>query len=212
MINNINKMAFFIALFVCGILPRISFGQNILNATDLSQIKVEKLSANDLKQIRAELDKNNTTLDAIEPALMAKGMSPTNYSLLKAKLQNDAPKTNVDIGSQIELKPIELNAEPIVNPKEFSSKIFGSEIFTNPALSFEPNSNMATPINYILGAGDELQIVIYGIQEFATQTVVSKEGKISIPNVGQFVVSGMSLEATNSLIKNLLNLTSCSTL
>ena len=81
------------------------------------------------------------------------------------------------------------------------SQLFGSEIFTNTSLSFEPNSNMATPSNYILGAGDELQIVIYGMQEYAGSATVSKEGKINIPIVGQVFVNGLTFEAAKTQIK-----------
>ena len=38
--------------------------------------------------------------------------------------------------------------------KEGKSKIFGHDIFNNEDLTFEPNMNIATPENYVLGPGD----------------------------------------------------------
>jgi protein involved in polysaccharide export with SLBB domain len=52
-----------------------------------------------------------------------------------------------------------------------------------------------------LGPGDELQISVYGIQEFTASIPVSVEGKVSIQNVGQISVSGMSIEAATQKIK-----------
>ena len=41
-------------------------------------------------------------------------------------------------------------------------QIFGHNIFTAENLTFEPNSNIATPTNYRLGPGDEVIIDIWG--------------------------------------------------
>jgi protein involved in polysaccharide export with SLBB domain len=79
--------------------------------------------------------------------------------------------------------------------------IFGSELFDNPTLNFEPDLKMATPINYVLGPGDKLEVSIYGIQQFDDTVPVSFEGKISIQNVGQITVAGMSIEAASQKIK-----------
>jgi protein involved in polysaccharide export with SLBB domain len=79
--------------------------------------------------------------------------------------------------------------------------IFGSQLFDNPTLNFEPNLKLATPVNYILGPGDELQVSVYGVQEFSSNFPVSVEGKVSIQNVGQISVSGMTIEAATQKIK-----------
>jgi protein involved in polysaccharide export with SLBB domain len=54
---------------------------------------------------------------------------------------------------------------------------------------------MATPVNYILGPGDELQVSVYGAVQYNASIPVSVEGKISIDYVGQ-LQAGMTIEAT----------------
>jgi protein involved in polysaccharide export with SLBB domain len=197
------KTVFIFVILIISIQSSNIFGQqSFLNTANFSQLKVEQLTTQQIQEIKSEMDRNNTSFDVMEKIAIAKGMSSTNYSLLKNRIENEAPNTNVELGSKIVNQPIELDIESQNNPKEFASKIFGSEIFSNPSLSFEPNSNMATPVNYILGKGDELQILIFGIQEFGAITTVSKEGKITIPNIGQLNVNGMTLEAATSMIKN----------
>ncbi len=44
-------------------------------------------------------------------------------------------------------------------------KVFGRDIFNNEELSFGPNMNIATPDNYVLGAGDAVLIDIYGASQ-----------------------------------------------
>jgi protein involved in polysaccharide export with SLBB domain len=74
-------------------------------------------------------------------------------------------------------------------------------LFDNPTLNFEPNLKLATPVNYIVGPGDELQITVYGVQEFSASSP-SVEGKISIQNVGEISVSGMKIEAATQKIES----------
>jgi len=43
---------------------------------------------------------------------------------------------------------------------EANLKVFGRDIFNNKLLTFEPNMNIATPQNYVLGPGDEVNVDI----------------------------------------------------
>jgi protein involved in polysaccharide export with SLBB domain len=177
------------------------FSQNFLSTTDFTKLEAQNLSDQEIQQIRDEMNKKNISIETVENIAISKGMSPANFNILKSKIEFETPKSNVENGTSIPLNPIAMDAESQNNPRAFKSQIFGSDLFTNPSLSFEPNSNMATPMNYILGTGDELQIVIYGIQEYAVGVHVSKEGKITIPNVGQLSVNGMTFEAASVVIK-----------
>jgi protein involved in polysaccharide export with SLBB domain len=56
-------------------------------------------------------------------------------------------------------------------------------------------------MNYILGPGDELQVSVYGVQEYNASIPVSVEGKVSIQYVGEISVSGISIEAATQKIK-----------
>ena len=80
--------------------------------------------------------------------------------------------------------------------------VFGSDLFEKPILNFEPNLKMATPLHYILGPGDELQVSVYGVQEFSASLPVTVEGKVLIKYVGQLSVIGMTVEAATKKIKS----------
>jgi len=80
---------------------------------------------------------------------------------------------------------------PFVN---LMPKVFGSELFNNPRLSFEPNLRMATPLNYQIGPDDELIIVIFGFSEQSYKIKVSPEGHVRIPNLGPVQVAGLTVE------------------
>ena len=54
-----------------------------------------------------------------------------------------------------------------------AQQIFGHNIFTNANLTFEPNVNVATPINYRLGPGDEVIIDVWGASETTIRQTIS---------------------------------------
>ena len=180
--------------------------QDLLKSADLSTLKVDNLTEADLSKIKAQLQSNNMTLDQAEPMALAKGMSATEFAKLKERLVTlSSKKEAVENEDASDKESFGRKQDKIVNTKikdSINALIFGSELFDNPTLNFEPNLKLATPVNYILGPGDELQVAVYGVQEYNANVTVSEEGKISIQYVGQLAVSGMTIEAATQKIKN----------
>ena len=77
-------------------------------------------------------------------------------------------------------------------------KIFGRDMFTNQNLSFEPNSNIATPANYRLGPGDEIIIDIWGDAADVIRQTISPEGSILVEKLGPVYFSGMTIKEANA--------------
>ncbi|WP_367757288.1 SLBB domain-containing protein [Flavobacterium sp. WC2430] len=182
--------------------------QDLFKAQDLSTIKVDYLSDSDIAKIKAQLQSNNVSIEQAEPMALSKGMPASEFAKLKIRLGEHSSLSNLDkkngLKGELEAKEITREQDKIVNKKvkdTINSLIFGSELFDNPTLNFEPNLKLATPMNYILGPGDELQLSVYGVQEFNTTIPVSFEGKVNIQYVGEIPVSGMTIEAATQKIK-----------
>ena len=79
--------------------------------------------------------------------------------------------------------------------------VFGREIFSDKNLTFEPDLNMPTPKNYVLSAGDELLINVWGDSELNLKLSISPDGTILIPNVGPVSLSGLTIEAAENRIR-----------
>lgn len=90
-----------------------------------------------------------------------------------------------------------------VMPEE-GPKVFGRDIFRNEMISFEPNMNIATPSNYVLGAGDVLYIDVYGASQSSIEVEVSPDGKIVVEDYGPISVGGMNIDAASRRIKSKL--------
>lgn len=81
-------------------------------------------------------------------------------------------------------------------------KIFGHDIFRRGGISFEPNMNIATPQNYVLGPGDQVIVDIYGASQKTLQLTVSPEGEITVPGYGPIYVQGMSVASAQAKIRS----------
>lgn len=91
-----------------------------------------------------------------------------------------------------------------VKPEETGKKVFGRDIFNNKNLSFEPQMNIATPQNYVIGPGDELIIDIYGATQESNALTVSPDGDVVVPDFGPIHVSGLTMSAAQSRIRSKL--------
>ena len=176
-----------------------SFGQEFLKGKDLSQIKAAQFSEAEIAQIGKELKANQMTLEQAEPLALAKGMSATEFMQLKVRLQS-----NTTVPTEVKEEQKKPAAIITQDGSVLASKnvaVFGSELFTSKSLSFEPNQNMPTPPNYVLGPGDQLDINVYGVQQFNYSATISKNGTINIPNVGEVFLSGLAFEAAKNKLQ-----------
>ena len=209
-----RKIITVVVLFIAFFQSTTAVAQDLLKSSDLSTLKVDYLSDSDIAKIKIQLQTNNVTIEQAEPMALSKGMSATEFAKLKERLAMSATPSAVvkkdknDSDSEDSATDKEdafgRKQEKIVNTKvkdSLNALVFGSELFDTPTLNFEPNLKLATPMNYILGPGDELQVSVYGVQEFNASIPVSIEGKVTIQYVGQIAVSGMTIEAATQKIR-----------
>lgn len=82
-----------------------------------------------------------------------------------------------------------------------SVKVFGRDIFNKKNLTFAPSMTIATPPNYVLNAGDEVIVTVWGAAEGSYSLVVTPEGNIAIPSVGLIHVGGLTVAQAETRIK-----------
>lgn len=83
-------------------------------------------------------------------------------------------------------------------------KVFGRSIFNNDDLSFEPNMNIATPSNYVLGPGDAILIDIYGASQKTIEGKISPDGYLVVEDYGPIQLAGMTVEQANNHVQSVL--------
>lgn len=209
---------FFLSLVILFLSVNVH-AQDILKGKDLSQVRVDMLSDADITKLKTQLNSAGLTIEQTEQQALQKGMSPAEFEKLKKRLSDSGNKDNKGAGKLKTTGKIKPSSEKVDNSSDsldsekykekplkplINPLIFGSELYTSVAPSFEPNLNMATPSNYVLGPDDQVLVSVYGVQEYNGDLLVSAEGNISIPNVGLIKVGGLSIEAATQKMKTIM--------
>ena len=82
--------------------------------------------------------------------------------------------------------------------------VFGRNIFTSNNLTFAPSANLPTPVNYVLGPGDEVIIDIWGTNQASIRQTISPDGTINIPDIGMVNLNGMTVKEADSYMRRKL--------
>ena len=93
----------------------------------------------------------------------------------------------------------------IFKEESIEDQVFGRNIFNTNNLTFEPSTNLPTPSNYRLGAGDQVIIDIWGTSQVSIQETISPDGAISIENLGLVFLNGMTVNQATSYLRKELN-------
>lgn len=83
-----------------------------------------------------------------------------------------------------------------------TERVYGQSFFSSQNLTFAPNMNMPTPANYVLGAGDEILIDIWGDSELNLRYTIAPDGHITVPGLGRIQLSGMNVQQAESRIRS----------
>jgi polysaccharide export outer membrane protein len=109
------------------------------------------------------------------------------------RLQADPELREFDIGLiRLPLKKIGTEA----------LKPFGYDLFDRAPSTFAPVTNVPVPTEYIVGAGDQLEVQLYGNQNRTLRLTVGRDGRINFPELGPISVSGQRFTAVQSSIES----------
>ena len=200
------------ALFLL-IIPAIVLAQDI-SGVDFNNLRSDDLSDQQVVQLFQRMEAQGLTVSEVETIARARGMNPVEINKLKARLSQIQLNQGNRADNQTGVTRLRSTTNPVQEEEPadtlglflepIKSQVFGSDIFTNQRLSFEPSLNVPTPKNYTLGPGDELIIDIWGAAENTYQLTISPEGSVSIPNLGPVFVQGLTIEeASNRLLAKL---------
>ncbi|EOZ92023.1 putative polysialic acid transport protein [Indibacter alkaliphilus LW1] len=188
---------------------------------DIASIRVDELSDSQIRELvkRAE----EAGISDVELIQMAKlrGLPEDEAEKLERRIQDlelsstssrsrataskREPRRQIDI-SEISQNIFRFQQDGLQSLEEKESRVFGAELFYNKnrRLSFEPSLNIATPKNYVLGAGDMVYVDIYGESEQYYEATVNADGFMILDNIGPISVSGKTIEEATGIIRNRL--------
>ncbi|MCA0396442.1 MAG: SLBB domain-containing protein [Bacteroidetes bacterium] len=183
--------------------------------SDLSKVKASQFTDDQLRSMVTQARARGLTFEAVQEQLEQRGMTSSEIELLKERISdlglNDDDNLTEDSvlngSNQSRRKSSAVRKgnqklKLLAEKKEIT--VFGSDLFLNSDLSFEPDLRMATPKNYVIGPEDQLSLNIYGVNMSQQNVTVTPEGTVNIKYAGVVNVNGMTIESATNVLREKL--------
>ena len=193
-------MGALILLLILGAAPVAA--QTMSDSQVLEYVKEGIRQGKEQKQLASELARKGVTK---EQAMRVKQLyeqqnnvnasNATGTDVNESRLREEMKENTSDM----------LEAHPSTQDIARSNQVFGRNIFNTRNLTFEPSVNIATPLNYRLGPGDEVIIDIWGASQNTIRQQISPDGTINIQKIGPVNLNGLTISEANDYLKKTLN-------
>ena len=196
--KNFNVFLFILLLGVFSPL----MAQTMSDSQVLEYVKDGIRQGKEQKQLASELARKGVTK---EQAMRVKQLyeqqnnvnasNATGTDVNESRLREEMKENTSDM----------LEDHPSTQDLARSNQVFGRNIFNTRNLTFEPSVNIATPLNYRLGPGDEVIIDIWGASQNTIRQQISPDGTINIQKIGPVNLNGLTIAEANDYLKKTLN-------
>lgn len=200
----------------------VSMAQQISDDQVIQYVKQAQKEGKNQQQVTTELLKKGVTREQVERiknkyekqqasgggTAMAEGKNGRQRKQVNNAYQIATDKQQENVNNDLEINF--LYSDSVTVPRRMweqkleaqrKEKIFGRDIFSNKNLSFEPNLNIATPVNYRLGPGDEVIIDVWGASQNTIRQTISPDGSIQVDNLGPVYLSGLTVKDANAYLQ-----------
>lgn len=129
---------------------------------------------------------------------------PVQYQSSYSTDDPDYIRYQMELGDMMPVDSIAMLNDILKKERENENRIFGHDLFNNTNLTFEPNMNIATPKDYMLGPGDAVIVDVYGASQESFKETISPDGYITIEGFGPIQVGGMTVTQATSYLRSQL--------
>lgn len=160
---------------------------------DQEQEGLGALDVTAIKRNRQAVDKNAPVNDRKGENFMLRD-EKAKYNNLQKREMLQSEMTFLDIDSVVYYNNL-------LKEKEV---VYGRNLFNNELLTFEPAMNIPTPADYVLGAGDQVIIDIWGASQQSIDGEISPDGFVVVEEIGPIKLAGLTVAEANEYVKDML--------
>ncbi len=198
-------------------------------ATIVQRLLQKGVTTEQIRRVRKKYEAQNNGLGGVTPSSTSKTTTTTTNRLRTNKekaedewrkkngymvssereLDEERYKTRDDLRKDMDKEIQFLDIDSLLFYQDLldqqsRNQVFGRNIFNNELLTFEPGQNMATPPNYVLGAGDAIIIDVWGAAQQTFEGTISPDGTVVIEGVGPIKLAGLSVSKATARVKQTL--------
>jgi polysaccharide export outer membrane protein len=96
---------------------------------------------------------------------------------------------------------VQLSRLPVVKTGTAGLKPFGYDLFDEAPSTFAPMTDIPVPADYVVGAGDQLNVQLFGSQNRTLKLTVGRDGRVNFPELGPIGVAGKSFDSVRGEIE-----------
>lgn len=172
---------------------------------NMSKVKSADITDAQLQEFISKAQSSGLSEDQVIQELQRRRMPAMEIDALKSRITALlSPSKSQSSSASIHQSR---SSVPVQTPEQQVSKssVFGSELFSNPSLSFEPDLRLPTPKNYTLGPDDKILLDVYGVNLSQQNLAVSAEGTVYVKYAGPIQVNGLTIEEASKIINSRLS-------
>ncbi len=210
------KYLFYLLLFTLIISVKQGIAQESPSMSNMQNAKVSQLTDEQVTQYWKKIQDSGVPPEEAYKAMIQKGLSPEEVQAFKdrvsllgldkktgTKTTSNSQKKRIDFSrdeNDTIIRPI--TAKPLLPVKVLPVlPVYGTDFFSQTSVKFEPNFSIATPKNYVLGPGDEVIVLLTGLNESSQRIKISPDGYLQIEHAGGVYVNGFTIEQATNLVK-----------
>lgn len=149
------------------------------NAQMLSKSSLQNMTDAELRSYWTEAQSQGLDLGQLSIMAKAQGLTPLELEKLQKRIGNLRNNNDSIEKLTLDSKSSDTSSFGTVsrqNNNSNPSPIFGASFFNNPNITHAPSLNIATPMSYQLGSGDEIVIEIWGAATHQYQLSLNRDG------------------------------------
>ena len=209
---------FFVMKLSAQTVPSVSEVEKLLEATGMSmdelQVMMQTQTEDDasisnqsgnIENFKVDKDKIKSEIEAeikesidLDPIINEINISSGNDTQVKdgsdtaVESFEDESFLSEDVSKKIKEKKSQIVEEVLIKDDE-RKLFFGYDIFQRDPEIFQKSISESIDPNYLIGPGDEIVVMLWGETEFNREYIVTRDGYLFIPNIGQVFVNSCRL-------------------
>jgi len=202
-LNGLLGMSLSLAISLCAIAAPFSS-----QAQGLSLGGPQSIGSQDLNALKSSMGTSGLGLGASSGGgnFLSSGMSGPILLALPANINDEDSADNAKKESAKKITPLPPNEfqKYVLEITGRAYPLFGADFFENSRYAMQQQQSPVGD-DYVLGAGDQLLIRVWGSTSGETQATVDRSGEIALPKLGTLKLAGVKASQAQATVKALFN-------
>ena len=154
-----------------------------------------------LQRVRQKAEKLRKEAESGSKKKVKKGTATEEEELFVDAAQSRAEELGLNQDEEI----VDGGSQDILGmTEEEQRQVFGRNLFNSKKLTFQAPANLTTPANYVLGAGDQVMVNIWGASQQSIEAPITADGYVVVDGVGPIKIGGLTVERAKAVLKSKL--------